>query len=251
MWILQLRCYDDYMLKAMTLNLWCYFDWDNRKDNITSLVKSESPDFITFQEAQTNHAFSALPQSDYIADACSYKYRVFAPMYKRDGQIDKAGGMTQETSYGLALISKHPIVSVESYFLRRHPDYTEETSVLFCKIDIDGVMVDVCNVHFGNSDLFSDLHINELMDVCEERNIEPILLGDFNNFDLAAYKKNRLKNYKITSEVAEYRSMPKNNGTLDYIAVPSSKYDIKSVLCPDAYVSDHRALLAYIGLLGE
>ena len=157
--------------------------------------------------------------------------------------------MTQETSYGLALISKHPIISIESYFLRRHPDYDEETSVLFCKINIDGRIVDVCNVHFGNSDLFSDLHLNELMDLCEERNIEPIILGDFNNFNLAAYKQSRLRNYRISSEVADYESMPKNNGTLDYIVVPSSSYDIQQVQCPDIYVSDHRALIADIELL--
>ena len=237
------------MLKAMTLNLWCYFDWNNRRDTITSLIKSESPDFVAFQEVQTNHAFSAFPQSDFIANACGYEYRVFAPMYKRDGQIDRSGNMTQETSYGLAFISKHPIISVESYFLRRHPDYKEETSVLFCKIKINDDIVDVCNVHLGNSDLFSDLHINELMDLCEERNIEPILIGDFNNFGLVAYKENRLKNYKISTEVGDYESAPKDKGTLDYIIVPSSRYDIKQVACPDVYVSDHRALIAEIELL--
>ncbi len=237
------------MLKAMTLNLWCYFDWDNRKDNIISLVGSEAPDFIAFQEAQTNHAFSTLPQSDYIADKTGYKYRVAAPTYKRDGQIDRDGGMTQETSYGLAFISKYPIISSETYFLRKHPDYDEETSVLFCKVDFGGTLIDVCTVHFGNSDLYSDLHLNELMDLCEERTIEPIILGDFNNFNLTAYKQTRLKNYTLSTDIADYESMPKNNGTLDYITVPSSVYDIKRVACPDVYVSDHRALVADIDIL--
>lgn len=243
------ECYNGHMLKAMTLNLWCYFDWENRKENITSLILDESPDFIAFQETQTNHAFSALPQSDFIAEACGYKYRVFAPTYKRDGQIDREGNMSQETSYGLAFISKHPIIKVESYYLRRHPEYDEETSVLFCTINVDGKSVDICNVHFGNSDLFSELHLNELMDVCEERDIEPIILGDFNNFDLAKYKQNRLKNYTITTEKTSYESMPKNHGTLDYIVVPSSRYDIARVLCPDVYVSDHRAVIADIDVL--
>lgn len=236
------------MLKVMTLNLWCYFDWDNRKDNITSLIKEESPDIIGFQESQTNHAFSDFPQSDVIANATGYTYRVFAPTYKRDGQVDADGGMTQETSYGLALISKYPIVSVETYFLRRHPDYTEETSVLFCKIDVGGTIVDVCSVHFGNSELWSNLHLNELMDLCEERNVQPIILGDFNHFHLDVYKENRLKDYSLTTDIAEYESMPKNNGTLDYIVVPSSLYTIDEVTCPEVYVSDHRAVVATIGL---
>lgn len=236
------------MLKVMTLNLWCYFDWNNRKENITSLIKEESPDIIGFQESQTNHAFSNFPQSDIIANATGYMYRVFAPTYKRDGQVDADRGMTQETSYGLALISKYPIISVETYFLRRHPDYDEETSVLFCKIDINGVTIDICNVHFGNSDLFSDLHLNELIDLCEARNIRPIILGDFNNFNLSMYKQNRLGDYTLSSEIAAYESMPKNNGTLDYIVVPSSLYTIDEVICPEVYVSDHKAVVATIGL---
>jgi endonuclease/exonuclease/phosphatase family metal-dependent hydrolase len=231
------------MLKIMTLNLWCYFDWNNRKDNIISLVNELAPDFKAFQEAQTNHSFSEFPQSDFIADNCGFKYRVFAPTYKRDGQIDKDGGMTQETSFGLAFISKFPVISSETYFLRQHPDHDEACSVLFCKIDVDGTPVDVCNVHFGNSDLFADLHLNELMDLCEERKIKPIILGDFNIFNLSAYKSNRLKDYMISTDVAEYTSMPKDKGTLDYIAVPSA-YTLSNVQCPELYVSDHRALFA-------
>ncbi|MEO5690967.1 MAG: endonuclease/exonuclease/phosphatase family protein [Candidatus Saccharimonadales bacterium] len=234
------------MIKAMTLNLWCYFDWENRKDNITSLIHDESPDFLAFQEVQTNHAFSPFPQSDYIAESAGYKYKIFAPMYKRDGQIDTSGNMTQETSYGLGFISKHPIISVESYYLKRHPDYDEETSVLFCKIDVDSREIDICNVHFGNSDLFSELHLNELMDLCKKRNVNPIILGDFNNFDLGAYKQKCLTGYSLSTDIEKYESMPKNNGTLDYIIVPSSDFDITDVKCPEIYVSDHRAVIADI-----
>lgn len=234
------------MLKFMTLNLWCYFDWENRKDNITSVVNDLNPDFIAFQEAQTNHAFSPWPQSDFIADNGGFTHRVFAPTYKRDGQIDKDGGMTQETSFGLACISKYPIISSETYFLRQHPDHDEACSVLFVKIDMDGSQVDICNVHFGNSDLFSDLHFNELMDLCEKRGVKPILLGDFNHFNLGIYKENWLKNYSLTTDVAEYESMPKNSGTLDYIVVPSEQYTITNVICPPEYLSDHRGLFAAV-----
>lgn len=233
-------------MKLMTLNLWCYFDWINRKDTIVSLVNKELPDVIAFQEAQTNHSFSPLPQSDFIADECDYKYRVFAPTYKRDDQIDKDGGMTQETSFGLALISKFPILSSETYFLRQHPDHDEACSVLFVKLDVNGKQVDLCDVHFGNSDLFSDLHLNELMDVCEERKLKPIILGDFNHFNLAVYKENRLKDYTLSTDIANYESMPKNSGTLDYIVAPKETYSLDNVTCPDDYVSDHRALLATI-----
>jgi endonuclease/exonuclease/phosphatase family metal-dependent hydrolase len=234
------------MFTMMTLNLWCYFDWDNRKNALYSLVDDLSPDFIAFQETQTNLSFSHFPQSDSIADSGGYKYRVFAPTYRRDGQIDRDGGMTQEVSYGLAFISKYPIISSETYFLRQHPDHDEACSVLFCTVDVHGKPIDICNVHFGNSDLFSDLHFNEVMDLCEKRGKTPILLGDFNHFHLDVYKQNRLKNYSLTTDVVEYESMPKDHGTLDYIVVPSAKYTFKEVVCPDVYVSDHRAVFVRI-----
>lgn len=234
------------MFRALTLNLWSYFDWDNRKDSIILLINKLGPDFVAFQEAQTNHSFSYFPQTESIADSCGYKYRVFAPTYRRSNQVDKDGGMTQETSYGLALLSKHPIISSETYFLSQHPDYDEACSVLFCKIEIDGKIVDICNVHFGNSDLFADLHITELMDLCKKRNVKPIIVGDFNIFKLSAYKQSLLKGYVLSSDVAKYESMPKSSGTLDYIVVPSSDYTIDSVVCPEKYISDHRCLFATI-----
>lgn len=234
------------MLRALTLNLRSYFDWDNRKDTIISLINKLGPDFVAFQEAQTNRSFSYFPQTEPIADSCSYKYRVFAPTYQRSNQVDKDGGMTQETSYGLALLSKHPIISSETYFLSQHPDHDEACSVLFCKIEVDGKIVDICNVHFGNSDLFADLHIKELMDLCKKRNIKPIIVGDFNIFKLSAYKQSLLKGYVLSSDTAKYKSMPKSSGTLDYIVVPSSDYTIDNVVCPKEYVSDHRCLFAII-----
>ncbi len=232
------------MFKVATLNIWCYFDWENRKENLASLLRDQSPDFLALQEAQTNHDFSHWPQSDFVANACGLKYRVFAPTYKRDGQIDKKGGYTQETSFGLAFLSRYPIISSETYFLKQHPDHDEACSVLFVTVERDGAEMEFCNVHFGNSDLFSDLHLKELMELCHRRGITPIIMGDFNNFDLGAYKTTQLKGYALSTDVATYISMPKDKGTLDYIAAPANEYLIKDVVCPKDYVSDHRIVLA-------
>lgn len=235
------------MFKIMTLNMWGYYDWEDRKQNILSLVNEQNPDVITLQEVQLNHAFSYFPQSDFIADNCGYENRVFAPTYPRNDQIDKSGDRTQRTSYGLAIISRHPIITSETHFLQLYPDHDEECSVVFAKIQVNGKMIEVCNVHFANSDKHSDLHLKELMDVCKQRDQKPIILGDFNNFHLDTYKGSILKDYTLTTDVASYTSMPKDNGTLDYIVVPTADYKISTVLCPDEYVSDHKALIATLG----
>lgn len=83
------------------------------------------------------------------------------------------------------------------------------------------------------------------MELCKARGSKPILLGDFNNFDLGAYKKDILSNYIISTDVAQYISMPKDNGTLDYIAAPKG-ITLHNVICPELYVSDHRPVLGTI-----
>lgn len=236
------------MLRIMTLNMWGYYEWENRKAALLSLVNAQKPACIALQEVQLNHAFSHYPESDFIADNCGYQYRIFAPTYPRNNQIDQTGVRNQRTSYGLAFLSKYPIISAETHYLRRYPDHDEECSVVFCKIAVDGVTIDICVVHFANSDKHSDLHLNELMDVCEQRNQQPIILGDFNNFNLAAYKETRLKDYTLSTDSAEYISMPKDNGTLDYIVAPTYRYALSDIHCAPEYVSDHRALLATVTL---
>lgn len=234
------------MIKLATLNIWGYTDWVNRKDSIVSVINSLQPDILALQEVQTNLAFSPRPQSDFLAKCCGFSYRIFAPTYRRGQQIDRQGEETQEASYGLALLSMYPIMSSETYFLRQHTEHAETCSVLFVALNVDGARTEICNVHFGNSDLSSDLHLNELMDLCEMRKSRPIIVGDFNNFGLNGYKQTRLDGYELSTDKADYISLPKNDGTLDYIAAPSGSYSIREVICPEEYLSDHRMVLASI-----
>lgn len=236
------------MFKVMTLNLWGYHEWDKRTDNLIALINQEAPDCIALQEVLTNHAFSDFPSSDFIATSCGYKYRVFAPTYPRNNSKDREGNRTQRASYGQAFLSKHPIVSAESYFLKLYPEHPEENTVLFCQADIDGIQVEFANVHFANSSKFSDLHLRELMELLEKRQSRPIILGDFNVWkqDMATYMETVLKGYVSSSEVAEYISSPADNDCLDYIVVPDAKYKLGAVNCPEVFVSDHNALLASV-----
>lgn len=238
------------MVKLMTLNLFRYHDWDERKDNIVALLNKVSPDIVVFQEVLTNHAFSDFPQSDYIADKCGYKYRSFAPTLLRMTSRDKDGNRNQQASEGQACISKYPITSTETYFLRQYPEYPEDVSVQFCTIEIKGHSTEVCNIHFANNHI-AYKHLDELLELIEKRKSTPLILGDFNIYKLAEYKeKSRLlKTYQLSSEVAEYVSYPADGESLDYIAAPSSNYGIKDVRCSEEYVSDHKALMATVDTL--
>ena len=86
------------------------------------------------------------------------------------------------------------------------------------------------------------------MALLEQRRSRHIILGGCNIWmrDLAAYKATILKDYVSSSELAEYISSPADNDSLDYIIVPASKYKLNGVRCPEAFVSDHKALVACV-----
>lgn len=229
----------------MTLNLWRYYEWEARVDNIVSLIKQLQPDVIAFQEVLTNHAFSDFSAADFIADKCDYKYRVFAPTLARHNARDRNGNRNQLASEGQAFISKFPIISSESYFLTYHPEYPEEKAVLFCTLEIGDKHIETCNVHLANSDVAYP-QLDQLLELIEKRHMQPIILGDFNIYKLAERKEYSplLQKYTISSELTDYISYPEDKDSLDYITVPNSKFKLSDVKCPDAYVSDHRALIA-------
>ena len=237
------------MFKTMTLNLFRYHDWDKRKNNIVTLVTDREPDIVMMQEVLTNQAFSDRPQSDFVANECDYKYRAFAPTLIRMNSRDKDGNRNQQASEGQACISKHPIVSTENYFLKQYPDYPEDISVQFCSIEVSDELLELCNVHFANNHI-AYKQLDELLELIDKRQITPIILGDFNIYKLAAYKEKsrHLKSYQISSEVTKYISYEADDESLDYIAVPESKYEIEDVTCPELYVSDHKAVIATIVL---
>ena len=176
------------MLKIMSLNLWRYYEWDDRIDNIICLTNKQSPDCIAFQEVLTNHAFSDFPASDFIADTCGYKYRAFAPTIARHNTRDREGNHNQLASEGQAFISKFPIVSTEGYFLTHHSEYPEEKAVTFYTIEIDDKYIDICNVHLANSAV-AYAQLQEVLELADKREVQPIILGDFNIYKLAEYKK--------------------------------------------------------------
>jgi len=233
------------MIKLMTLNLWGYEQWDAREKAVLSLMKRQSPDIIALQEVRFDATKALISQAAYLAREGGFPYVIYTPSF-REGRHPRQRTLIEGYSHGLALLSKHPIVSSELYLLSQGVNFYEPYSTLFATIGIDGQMIDICNVHFGNTDQESSEHLEELVKLCVSRGNQPIIMGDFNIFKLSEYSNNALLgSYTLSSDKLEYISIPKNNVTLDYVAIPE-KYYFKSVTCPEDEVSDHRAVVAEI-----
>lgn len=234
-------------LKIASLNLWRYYDWDKRYKNIVQALRRSHPDVIAFQEVQLNSSFSPKPQSVLLAEALGYRYHSFAPTSQKYDQIDNEGAFTQNVSHGLAFISKYPIISSESIFLGRYSNDHELRSIQLITLLIEGQEVYVCNVHFDNSDEISSLHLKETLDIVIKRQIKPIILGDFNIYDIKKYDK-LFSNYTLSSDMSDYISYPKREGTLDYILTPNGVVQMLGVECLTDQISDHRLVLASLVL---
>lgn len=234
------------MFSTMTLNLWAYNDWSNRKQNIFKLIDEFKPDIFTLQEVRLDAAHSIFPQSQEIADKCGYKFHTYSPAWSKISPRNTIDHSTIAVSHGLSVISKFPITNVSTQFLKTHPDFDEPCIVMYANIDVKGESITICNVHFVNRDKFADLHLKELINVCKLRDQNTVIQGDFNIFKLSDYRLSILQGYELSIDKVHYESFPRDKATLDYIIVPSSKYEIEEVTCSNTYVSDHNAVMAKI-----
>jgi endonuclease/exonuclease/phosphatase family metal-dependent hydrolase len=223
------------MLKLMTLNVWGYYDWQKRQKNIASLLSKNKPDIVALQEVQFDSSMANQPQSELIS--AGYAYTVYFPLCVKKGVTDSS----TEVMHGLALLSKYPILRTSSHILKQHIADHDAAGLLFADVQVGGQTVSICNVHFDNTDTTSLLHLKEALKLCHAKSISPILLGDFNIYNLPKYQE-LINGYSVNLDHTPYISFPREKETLDYIVIPNDTYSFESVNCSDEYVSDHNAV---------
>lgn len=234
------------MLTILSLNLWGYKDWPKRERNIVQLLKTVSADVVALQEVQLDDEITKKSQSSILASSCGYKYELFVPACTKKG----SGTSSRKVAHGLALLSKHEITTHSVHKLKKHIESHEQHVILIARLKVANNELDVCNVHFHNTDETSFLHLQETIEHLNDENIHPVMLGDFNIYKLADYKQ-LMPSYSLSTEFADYSSFVKDDGTLDYIAIPSDKFKFQSLHTSNSYISDHKAVWTDLELLDE
>ncbi|MFC1685627.1 endonuclease/exonuclease/phosphatase family protein [Nanoarchaeota archaeon] len=247
-------------IKLLTLNIWRYFGWKERKKALIEFLKKENPDIICLQEVNNDPKFNEgnANQAELIAKALNYKYWAFAPI----SRMEKWNGvpLDREVWMGDAIISKSPINEETHHILKRYPQNGDgkDFGFLHTKIAVDYEEIDVVSVHFANNDKSSKLHLKETLDWCKRKGIKPIIAGDFNmiktkNLEIAD------KEYEISYKIKKYLSFPptpfsynKVPVTLDYIITNKERFKIKSIECKEKVnVSDHKPVISKIALISS
>lgn len=239
-------------MKIISLNLWRYYDWENRVEKIKEVILKNNPDVIFLQEVQLDRERSNLSQVEMIKEYLSdYKYSIFSTTvvkkYQRGQKLEKP------IQHGMAVLSKNPIINSFNYALGLSDDEKESRSILCFDIEKDGVVEKMANIHFGNREDWAKSQLKEFIDFLESRSEKRIMAGDFNLFKMTEYS-NIFKGYKLSYDFKKYKSfaegyengkMVKKNGTLDYILIPEN-YNFEEVNVLDSYLSDHDAIYSKI-----
>lgn len=193
-------------LKLLTLNLWRYYDFENRFENIISEISRLQPDVIFLQEVQIDETRSPFSQVELLKEKLNaYKYSIHSTIYPKTSQ--RGISLEIPVQHGMAVLSKHPIVHSFEYYLKQSEDEKELRSNLCLDINFNEQLIKLANIHFGNKEEWAKKQIEQFTNYLTSRNEQRIMAGDFNMYGLANYK-NLYPDYLSSFEFKEYISFP-------------------------------------------
>ncbi len=229
-------------ITIVSLNLWRFYDWEKRLPEIVKQLKEINPDIICLQEVQKNIDLDQRNQVEILNTELKYPHINFSVADIK--KIQKGIPLKYPVDHGLGILSQFPFTA-EIIPLTKASDDKEKRIVLKCDVDINSKTYTITNLHFSNSDIWSENHFKETLSILESKNVESILVGDFNIKDLSNYKELYSQKYISSGDLYKYISYPKDNTSFDYVLLPK-KYNFENFSCKDEYVSDHKMIVAKI-----
>lgn len=220
-------------MKLTTLNLQGFVDWEKREPGIVSYLNNSESDIIFFQEVVYIPEISPFSSSVLINKKLHYPYEQTV--------VSRLQTSHNYETYreGLSVLSKFPITHSETLVLKQNQhDHLQRIVQLF-DVSIDGVTTKFANIHFAQNPELAYEHLEELLEILEQREERRIITGDFNMPDL---KHIALWQKHYNASTADYYiSFPGNNNRIDFVLIPKSQKITKTALSPDG-ISDHRAV---------
>ena len=246
-------------LKLLTLNIWRYRNWEQRKPILIKLLKKENPDIIFLQEAiyDNKNQKGEKNQVEQIANILGYKYFSYGKLarIKKDfpGEV-----FDRPIWFGNGIISMYPIKKSKKILLKHYPENNDKRSLgfLYGQINVEKTKIDVLSVHFLNNDKSSKLNLIETINWVKKNKLKPIIAGDFNIIKTKNLREVVDKDYEISYYKNKYLSYPVTEFshnrvpvTLDYIISHKDKFIMQGVKCIETDASDHNAVVVEIEII--
>ena len=142
---------------------------------IANLITESSGTIIGIQEVDKFYSDRSNfeDQAKELATLLNFHY-----CYEANISLEPTDGNTKDRQYGIAILSKYPIIKSEHILLSSYGK--EQRGVLSATIDINGVYITVYNTHLGLDVPSRITQVNELIDITARFQGPKVLLGDFN-----------------------------------------------------------------------
>jgi endonuclease/exonuclease/phosphatase family metal-dependent hydrolase len=142
-------------------------------DKVAGLIRSAAPDVVALQEVDVgSRRAQGMNQPAVLAE------RTGLPYHAHFRTTDLYGG-----AYGVALLSRFPLVSLEQHALPV-PDGTEPRTVAHVVLDMEGTEVSVYVTHLTRMPFNSDVRLRQsvaILKLMQEDARPKLLLGDMND----------------------------------------------------------------------
>jgi endonuclease/exonuclease/phosphatase family metal-dependent hydrolase len=230
-------------LKLLTLNLWRYYDFENRFENTITEISRLQPDVIFLQEVQIDETLSPFSQVELLKEKLNaYKYSIHSNIYPKTSQ--RGVNLEIPVQHGMAVLSKYPIINSFEYYLKQSEKEKELRSNLCFDINLNEQIIKLANIHFGNKEEWAKKQIQQFTNYLKNRNETRIMAGDFNMYGLENYK-NLYPEYLSSIEFKKYISFPEKNWCLDYFLIPKTMKFVEIDVI-EKYLSDQKGIFGVV-----
>ncbi len=232
-------------LRVMSYNVHIGVGMDKRRDlpRIAAIINDAEVDLVALQEVDRNTQRSV--EVDQAAELAK-----LTGMHLAYGKaIDLQGG-----EYGIAVLSRHPIVESTTHPLPNSPNVEKRVALeTTIRLEPSGREIRFVCTHFDHTGADRDAQADEVNRIFAERNDLPIILaGDFNA---------RPDQSPIARLTSQWRNVTAGDGLLTFPAdTPSQQIDyifvrpaerfraVSAAVLNEAVASDHRPIVAVVEL---
>ena len=238
-----------YRLKVMTYNIHHCNPPDNGDkidvEAVARVINAEKPDLVALQEVDVNTERSGKGknQAKQLAEMTGMYYYF-------SKAIDHGGG-----DYGVAVLSRFPVLDSVRYALPVHADMPEELrTVAAVTVLLPGERkLLFASTHLGLKEPNRLLQAERIVSSFEKNNLPMILAGDFNAVPESTVIKYLDQHFKRTCAANCAPTIPVDvpDKTIDFIMYRVKKnFKVKSTsVIPEKYASDHLPVISELEVI--
>lgn len=227
-------------ITVMTYNLHQAFGMDNKLDleEVLTTIEKADPDIIGFQEADAGRVPS-LSVDEVL-------------WLSRRLNMHSAYGPSWGNTYGVAVLSRYPIVGRVRYLLTSEK---QQRACLETKIDTGDQVITFFSVHLGLDVAERERQLEELLRYTAGASPPKVLVGDFNatpdSHEIGRVLEQFEHSFALTGTGTGYTSPADTpRKTIDYVFVSPDVHTISAAVM-DSLASDHLPVVADIEIHSE